>query len=306
MPFTIKLVDYVGWKNCILMTNGVFEAVITTEVGPRILRYSEVGGPNVLFINEFTAGTFTEALVWRSYGGRRFDYHLNGEKILPRENDPVEYEIGTDRVIFNLGADEKTGISKSIMIRMCRRGGLEIKQTMTNTTEEPVQLSVLAVTQLKSGGLGVVPWGRSNKVHSLVAGEEVDTRRIKSGQEYLFIEQDEVSRGEFEFGMLPPEQWCAYYNHGGIFVITSPALEGKFKYLDNSNVAFRGFRGFVEMETRSPIYSLGVGEEITHTEVWNIYAKHYRATTEAQVRADLKDNLYFYEFARKPICGIDY
>lgn len=306
MGFTIKLIDYVGWKDCILITNGVFEAVITTQVGPRILRYAEVGGANVLFINEFTAGTATEALVWRSYGGRRFDYHLNGEKILPRENDPVEYEIGEDRVTFTLGADEKTGISKSIMIRMCRRGGLEIKQTMTNTTEAPVELSVLATTQLKPGGLGVVPWSRSNRVKSLVFGEEVDTRRTKPGKDFLFIEQDEVSKGDFEFGMLPPEQWCAYYNHGGMFLITSPPLEGKHKYLEDVNVGFRGLQGMVELETRSPLYSLAVGEEMEHIEVWNIYSKHYRPSTEEQVRAGLKDNKYFYEFARKPVCGIDY
>lgn len=305
MAHTIKLVDYAGWKNCILMTNGIFEAVITTEIGPRILRYGEVGGANVLYIDEFTAGQ-TEAPVWRAYGGRRFDYNLNEELILTAENSTTDYEIGDDRVTFRLPIDEQTSISKEIIIRMCRRGGLEIKQTLINNGTEIVNISAVAATRLQPGGLCVTSWTKGNKVKSLFKGEEVDTRRIKEGKELLFVQQDEVSRENFEFGLLPQEQWCAYFNHGNMFIITCPAIEGELEYVDNVNVAVRGLGDKFEIETRSPIYTLGSGEKMTHTEVFNIFTKNYTPKSEEEAKSALKNNKYYFEFKRKPVCGLDY
>jgi len=305
MGHTIKLIDYAGWKNCILLSNGIFEAVISTEIGPRILRYAEVGGANVLYLDEFTAGQ-TEAPVWRAYGGRRFDYHLNGELVLTVENSPVKYELGDDRVTFYLPNDEKTDISKEIMIRMCRRGGLEIKQTLINNGTEIVNISAASATRLQPGGLAVTPWAKGDKVISLFKGQEVDNRRIKEGKELLFIQQDEVSKEEFEFGLLPSEQWCAYFNHGNMFIITCPVVEGDIKYVDQVNVAVRGLRNKFEIETRSPIYTLAAGERLTHTEVYNIFTRNYTPKIEEEAKEALKNNKYYYEFVKKPVCGLDY
>ncbi len=305
MAHTFNLIDYAGWKNCILMSNGVFEAVITTEVGPRIIRYAEVGGDNVLYLDEFTAGQ-TEAPVWRAYGGRRFDYHLNGELVLTAENAPTDYEIGEDRVTFRLPIDEQRGISKEIIIRMCRRGGLEIKEILINHGSESVKISAVAATRLKPGGVCVTPWAKGNKIKSLFEGEMLDTRRYKEGKEILFVQQDEVSRDNFAFGLLPAEQWCAYFNHGNMFIITCPVIEGDLEYVDNVNVVVRGLREKFEIETRSPIYTLVPGDKITHTEVFNIFTRNYIPKSEEDVKAALKDNKYYYEFIRKPVCGLDY
>ena len=46
---TIEKVPYGGWENNLRLTDGKVEVIITLDVGPRILRYAEVGGENVFW-----------------------------------------------------------------------------------------------------------------------------------------------------------------------------------------------------------------------------------------------------------------
>ena len=39
---------YAGWPNCVWLSNGKVDVVVTTDVGPRIIRYGFVGGQNLL------------------------------------------------------------------------------------------------------------------------------------------------------------------------------------------------------------------------------------------------------------------
>ena len=43
----IEKTSYQGWPNCYLISNGVVEAIVTGDVGPRIIRYGFVGGRNL-------------------------------------------------------------------------------------------------------------------------------------------------------------------------------------------------------------------------------------------------------------------
>ncbi|MEG1458348.1 MAG: hypothetical protein RR906_07500 [Acetivibrio sp.] len=137
-------------------------------------------------------------------------------------------------------------------------------------------------------------------------GQKIDTRRLKEGRELLFIQQDEVFREDFDFGILPKEQWCAYFNHGMMFIITSPVIKENIEYVDGINIAVRGLRDNLEVETRSPIYQVKSSEKITHVEVFNIFSRNYTPKSEEEAQAALKDNKYFYEFVKKPVCGLDY
>ena len=44
----IEKTSYAGWPNCYRMTNGEVELIVTTDVGPRVIRYSFVGGQIVV------------------------------------------------------------------------------------------------------------------------------------------------------------------------------------------------------------------------------------------------------------------
>ena len=47
MSVTIKKVAYRGWQNCCRIANGKTELIVTTDVGPRVIRFGSVGGQNL-------------------------------------------------------------------------------------------------------------------------------------------------------------------------------------------------------------------------------------------------------------------
>jgi hypothetical protein len=44
----MEIVPYGGWNRCLRIVAGQTEAIVTLEVGPRIIRYGLIGGPNEL------------------------------------------------------------------------------------------------------------------------------------------------------------------------------------------------------------------------------------------------------------------
>src|SRR5689334_24578057 len=43
----VERTEYKGWKNCYRVSNGEIEAIVTGDVGPRIIRFAFVGGQNL-------------------------------------------------------------------------------------------------------------------------------------------------------------------------------------------------------------------------------------------------------------------
>lgn len=40
---------YGGWENCLYISNGTVEVIVTTNVGPRVIRLGFINGPNILY-----------------------------------------------------------------------------------------------------------------------------------------------------------------------------------------------------------------------------------------------------------------
>ncbi|MDP8214012.1 MAG: hypothetical protein RAO92_03640 [Candidatus Euphemobacter frigidus] len=59
-----------GWKNCLRLTNGLVEVVVTTDVGPRVIRYGFSDAPNMFCEVEKDRGRIGGD-EWRMYGGHR-------------------------------------------------------------------------------------------------------------------------------------------------------------------------------------------------------------------------------------------
>lgn len=297
MAHIVRTIPYAGWKNCIHITNTVFEAVITADVGPRIVRYAKVGGPNMLWLNEFTAGETEETKTWRAYGGHSFDALVNGEAFLPPENAPVGYTLGADKVEFD--TVDYGGLAKKLSVRMCRRGGLEIKETLMNTGDEPLLVAACGNTLLRSGGKAVAPL---HKGEMPVAG--ADRPELTRGEELAFLMQDPVIGDTFEVAMGLQELWCGYFEQGSLFIMTSPKMENE-AYHAGISLCFGGDRRRMRMTSFSPERLLKPGEELCHTEVWNLFTETPVPATEAEAQKWLKNNKYYYEFCKKPVPGLD-
>lgn len=88
----IEKTKYKGWENCVRVSNGRVELVVTTDIGPRIIRYGFVGKEN-----EFCEVKSQLGLIggdeWRIYGGHRLWHSPEDEKrTYEPDNGPVGWE----------------------------------------------------------------------------------------------------------------------------------------------------------------------------------------------------------------------
>src|SRR6185369_4857066 len=90
---------YLGLPDCIRLTNPDVELIVTTAVGPRIIRYGFLGGDNVLAELPDVARE-TPLGPWKPWGGHRL---WIAPEEMPRsytpDNEPVEHQILTDRSV---------------------------------------------------------------------------------------------------------------------------------------------------------------------------------------------------------------
>ena len=112
----MEKVEYGGWPNCVKLSNGKIELVITTDVGPRVIRLGFVGGQNLMREYASMLGK-TGGDEWRIFGGHRL-WHAPEAK--PRtyspDNGPVEYEWNGRTLRLTQPVEADTGIQKQMEI----------------------------------------------------------------------------------------------------------------------------------------------------------------------------------------------
>ena len=95
-------ITYGEWGRCVRLTDGDVELVATLEIGPRVIRFGAVGGPNEFFEDvkdEVTRAEkaasfdiFGDEGYWHIYGGHRL---WASPEEFPRtyypDNEPVAY-----------------------------------------------------------------------------------------------------------------------------------------------------------------------------------------------------------------------
>src|SRR5258708_38508136 len=64
----IEKTNFKGWPNCYRISNGEVEVIITSDIGPRIMRYAFTGGQNIF--KEFPEGLGKSGEpAWQPRGG---------------------------------------------------------------------------------------------------------------------------------------------------------------------------------------------------------------------------------------------
>src|SRR4051794_13065761 len=119
----IDTVEYRGWKNNLRLSNGSAEAIITLDVGPRVIAYRAPGGFNVLKNYDEQMGGTGEA-EWQIRGGLRF--WLAPEDLTRTyfpDNRPVKYEkVGPSTVRLTPPPEAEYGVQKEMTIGLAESG----------------------------------------------------------------------------------------------------------------------------------------------------------------------------------------
>ena len=279
---TIEKIEYKGWPNSYRVSNGEVEAVVTGDVGPRIIRFGFSGGQN--FFKEFAdqLGRSGES-SWQPRGGHRLWVAPEDRiRTYALDNGPVNMVVAGDTLEAIEPVEPLTGIEKRMVVRMEASGTrVVVDHRIRNASGAPVELAPWAPTMMAPGGYGIHGFPpRGTHPEDLDASSPLVTwtytnfadPRWKLLRKYLVLCQDPGNSDPQKLGCFNRDTWGAYLLNDELFVKRTRAEGPIASYTDNG-CSFETFTNadFLEMETLGPLTRLAPGETVTHTEYWSAH-----------------------------------
>ena len=272
------LTDYAGYP-CLKLDNGAVSVWLISSAGPRIIGFSLSGGDNVLAVLPDLALPTTGDQVYRLRGGHRL-WHSPEDRVrtyVPDDRPPVIAEI-ENGVRATQAVESLTGIEKHICVTLPdERPRAVIEHRLTNQGIWPVALAPWAITQLKPGGLGILPQPTEdtgllpNRRLTLWPYTQINSPHIHWGDRFIFIDAN-LGDEALKIGWANSDGWLAYAVDKTLFVKEAP-YQADADYFDygSSSECYCG-QAFIELETLGPRVTLQPGESTTHREVWSLHA----------------------------------
>lgn len=274
----IDTTPFSGWPNCVRISNNAIELIVTTDVGPRIVRAGFVDGRNFLYLMPEQLG-LTGGDHWRIYGGHRL---WHAPEAIPRsyhpDNSPVSWSVAGNCAQFIQETESSTGIQKELTIEMyADRNECLVTHRLTNHNPWNVELAAWALTVMQPGGRAIIPqepFGEGDEfllpARPLVLWSytKMTDPRWNWGDKYITAQHDPRLTSEQKIGVLNKLGWMAYeFENERLTKYFSFKGEGHYAdYGCNCEVYIND--RFVELETLSPLTALEPGAYIDHVERW--------------------------------------
>ena len=290
----MEKVNYLGLPSCYRLSNGTVEVIVSTDVGPRILRYGFVGEENVL--GEYPDLKVTSELgEWMVYGGHRL---WAAPEAMPRtycpDSLPVAFQLLGERSIALLQPVEpKTAIQKELELTLDAEGSLvTVRHRITNRGLWDIELAPWAITIMRYGGMTILPQEpfRSHDEYLLPARPmtlwyytDLSDPRWTLGKNFIRLQTDDNLDMPQKIGVANKQGWAGYWRNQTLFLKRVRYQPGA-RYPDyGSNVETYTAGAFVELETLGPLERLEPGQSAEHTEIWSLHANVEIGTSESSL-----------------------
>ena len=286
-----EIKDYLNYGRVLSITNGVIEAYVTIDVGPRIIRFGYVGGQNIMCDNRGAAAPkedaefesfFGEGKKWEILGGHRI---WTSPESYPNsyypDRDPVKYEITENGAIFTPNAERENGVQKQLEIKMDPDDtNMQVTMRVTNIAKSAQEFSIWGLTVSATGGTLIIPMNDNDT--GLLANRNISVwpytnladSSLHFGNHYVTLRQDTNINQALKLGF---DLNCAeaYYCIGDdIFRKSYETYHPSEKYPDN-NCSFETYTcaTFIEIESLSPLKTVQQNETVSLTEHWSLHKK---------------------------------
>jgi hypothetical protein len=276
----VTRIEYRGWPNCYRLSNDLVELVVTTDVGPRLIRFG-FHGENELA--EFPAQLGqTGGNEFRVYGGHRLWHAPEArERTYYPDNVPVTLEQTAECVRVVQPTEPTTGIQKEMEVLLDpHEARVRICHRLRNHNLWAVELSAWALTAMAPGGTAVspLPPRGSHPQHLLPSSTltlwpytDLSDSRLEWGRKYVLIRQDPSRPLPQKIGASVPDGWAGYVRNGHLFLKTFRHTAGA-PYPDyGSSFEVYTDQEILELETLSPMARLEPEGVVEHTEHWYLW-----------------------------------
>ncbi|HZG52350.1 MAG TPA: hypothetical protein VEZ40_09445 [Pyrinomonadaceae bacterium] len=280
----MEKISYLGLPNCYKLSNGAVEVVVTSDVGPRIVRYAFPDAENIL--GETPGATLsTELGDFKPWGGHRL---WVAPEAKPRsyapDNAPLAVSPEGERVIrVTAPVEAATGIEKEMRIALDEAGsGLLVSHKVTNRNLWAIDAAPWALTIMRGGGTAIFPqepyiswddyllparplvlWHYTNLADA----------RWSIGKKFIRLTTDANAHHPQKVGLLNKQGWAAYQHGATLFVKRFPYAEGATYPDYGCNCETYTAGDFIEVESLAPLRRLEPGAAATHEERWTLFGE---------------------------------
>jgi len=282
--------DYRGWHNSYRLSNGIIEAHVVTDIGPRIMDLRTATGANLLYVREAEAGKRGEDKWVQRGGWRLWIAPERTETTYELDNTPCTAEIVAGVTLRVTGPPQPSaGIQKQVDVSIpAGEPHLHLTARIKNISEHPLTYAAWSLPVLRPGGrafvpLDVGPATAFDAVRRLMLWSytEIGDPRYRFDDRLIQIDHTRVPLppvgqsgrhdDESKIGVDSGQGWAAYLLNDTLLVKRFPH-QANGQYPDGgATIEVYSSHEFLELENLSPLTTIAPGEEIVLPEDWWVF-----------------------------------
>ncbi len=262
--------------NCIQLTKGGTEVMVTLDYGPRIVSVKKDDGIQFIYNGE------DEALGKKCGHKMRItlDKSTNG---IYCDSSPVRYSPTGSGVRLVQTVTEPVQMEAVMEISFTEEDDIRVEHSVMNKSKENLKLSIYTETPFAEGGFVFAAQGRAvtpekpGKIMTLWDGCSWSDIRLTIDDEYVKVRSCGKSGTRLKIGVNDTEGFAGYIS--GDFALVK-------NYTHNINALYPFYNcsvfatengGYLTLQMTSPFYLVEPEEAARHVEIW-------------QIRTDIKDD----------------
>lgn len=277
----METVEYGKFGKCARLANEEIELLVTTEIGPRVIRLGFDGQENE-FAELDVKMDLPGGDYWNLYGGHRLWHspESNPRSYAP-DNSPIEARREGSTLRLTSPPEAMTGIQKEMEIALDqRRNHVTVLHRLRNTSVWPVELAPWALSVMAPGGKALVPLSDEgvdpdrllpNSALTLWPYTNMADPCVRWGRKYITVCQGPTTFERWKIGLHNTLGWAAYWRHGHLFLkqyLHCPGAE--YPDFGSSTEVFT-CPEMLELETLGPLKLLDPDEATEHIEEWQLF-----------------------------------
>jgi hypothetical protein len=277
----IEKLAWGGWPNCYRIANGEVDLIVTSDIGPRIMRYGFIGSQNLFKNFDESMGHSGES-EWMLRGGHRiWAAPEEAPRTYAPDNGPVAICVASDVLTATQPVEPTTGLQKEITVKLAAAGtGVEVIHRIKNTLRWQIEVAPWSISMMAQRGVGITgfpPRGKHPDIlpptHPLVmwAFTDLSDPRWKFTKKYVILRQDPDNPVPQKIGHFNPKTWGAYLLGSELF-ITRTHADPSHPFPD-FGCSYETFTrdDMLEIETLGPMTKLAPGGSLEHVERWTLH-----------------------------------
>jgi hypothetical protein len=294
MVTVTEIQRFKDYGRCVKVSNGVIEALITVDIGPRIISFGYIGSQNFMNSNRKELGVepvdkpyadfFGEGRHWENLGGHRIWLSPESypETYTP-DDKPSTYEVTPHGAVFTYAPDTEIGAAKTMEIKMDKDDtNMQVTMRIKNISDKNKEFAVWGVTVCAKDGTLIIPMNTNdtyllpNRIVSVWPYTDMSNDCIYWGNKYVTVKQGKHHADGFKMKLgFDLNCGTTYYVLGDeIFCKRFDTNHPNGKYPDGG-CSFETYNcsKMIEIESLSELKTVAPGEENVHTEQWSLCKK---------------------------------